>query len=606
MTIGDGGFAAKGLVNFEFDAGPGSDTLTIATPDISLPDPMGVFTYDAGDDVDTIATAADGDFTLTDDLLTAGAGGSVVLLNLKGEIANLSGGNGDGTLTVQQWSGTGTLNGMAGNDNFVFGTAGDIDTVTGRFTVIGGDGNDTLTLDDSASSDNTNYDVNASDVEIDPSTPEPFGGVDFDGTLENIVLTGTTGDNKFFVTPNVNTLIHINGNSPPYGTLPPHGDTLKVDFTGTSGRKLITNIAPKGPGNGARTFTDGHQPVLFTSIEKIQSSFLAASADTGQMNQPLVNVFDSTSQQLVASFYPLPQTFRGGVRVVVADVNGDGVPDVITAPGVGKVPGVAGDQVRVYDGATLVALGAANAAHLISNPNLALLSVSLPEGPSYTGGLFVAAGDVNHDGTIDLVTSRSTGTSLVRVYLNAGAGNFNEMYATLFSPYNKADNIVSGGALIAVGDVNGDGFADIVTAPGPGHQVKLKLWDVHTKTAVFMRQFLGFPANYNLGVSLAVGDINADGVAEIMVGAGAGGGSQVRVLNSFGGLIKSFKAYTSGNVNSPVRLALRPVDDRILLYAAQSNDGRSHEIRLFDPLTGTLVDNFFEFNPDFNSGIFLG
>ena len=55
----------------------------------------------------------------------------------------------------------------------------------------------------------------------------------------------------------------------------------------------------------------------------------------------------------------------------------------------------------------------------------------------------------------------------MRVYLNAG-GNFNETYATLFSPYNKADNIVSGGALIAVGDVNGDGFAASSPHRGPG------------------------------------------------------------------------------------------------------------------------------------------
>ncbi len=84
LTIGDGGFAATGLVNFEFDAGPGSDTLTIGYPDISLPDPMGVFTYDAGAGNDTIATDADGDFILTDDLLTSVTGGSVVLLNYKG------------------------------------------------------------------------------------------------------------------------------------------------------------------------------------------------------------------------------------------------------------------------------------------------------------------------------------------------------------------------------------------------------------------------------------------------------------------------------------------------------------------------------------------
>ena len=194
------------------------------------------------------------------------------------------------------------------------------------------------------------------------------------------------------------------------------------------------------------------------------------------------------------------------------------MPDIITAPGVGKVPGEAGDEVKVFDGATLVALGAANAAHLMFNPNLALSASPRRKARVIPAGCTSPPAISIDDGTQDLVTSRSTGSSLVRVYLNAGAGNFHEMYATLFAPYGPQDKITSGGALIAVGDVNGDGFADIVTAPGPGNQVKLKLWDVHTNHAVLMRQFLGFPANFNLGVSLAVGDINGDGVAEIIAG----------------------------------------------------------------------------------------
>ena len=606
LTIGDGGFAAKGLVNFEFDAGPGSDTLTIGYPDISLPDPKGVFTYDAGAGNDTIATDADGDFILTDDLLTSVTGGSVVLLNIKGEVANLTGGVSNNTITVNTWAGTGTLDGGGGDDNLVLGTSGDIDTVVGRFLVKGGDGKDTLTLDDSATSDDVDYIVNPTSVEMDPATPTPFGGVDYDPTVENVVLIGTTGDNNFLVTPSSNTTMRIYGSDPPYGALPPHGDGLKVDFTGTSGRKLITNIAPKGPGNGAWTFTDGHKPVIYVSMEKIQSSLFAATADTGQLSKPLVNIFETSSQSLVASFYAYPQTFRGGVRVTMADVNGDGIADVITSPGVGKVPGVAGDVVKVYDGAKLINMAPLTGQHLIANPDAALISSFKPEGSVYVGGLYLATGDVNGDGTLDLVTSRSTGSSLVRAFLNGGSGAFGGPAFVSFAPYTAKDKITVGGAVVATGDMNGDGIAEIVTAPGPGSQVKIKLFDVSNAAPVLIRQFLGFESTFLRGVSLAVGDLNGDGISEIVVGAGAGGGSRVRVLNSFGGLVKAFTAYTTGNINAAVRLTLRPADDRLLLYTAQSNDGRSHLIKRFDTLTGALVDQFFDNTPDLSSGVFLG
>ena len=496
LTIGDSGFAATGLVNFEFDAGIGSDTLVIGFPDISLSDPMGVFTYDAGAGNDTIATDADGDFILTDDLLTSVTGGSVVLLNLNGEVANLTGGVSNNTITVNTWAGTGTLDGGGGDDNLVLGTNGDIDTVVGRFLAKGGDGKDTLTLDDSATSDDVDYIVTPTSVEMDPVTPTPFGGVDYDPTVENVVLIGTTGDNNFLVTPSSNTTMRIYGSDPPYGALPPHGDGLKVDFTGTSGRKLITNIAPKGPGNAAWTFTDGHKPVIYVSMEKIQSSLFAATADTGQLSKPLVNVFETSSQSLVASFYAYPQTFRGGLRVTMADVNGDGIADVISAPGVGKVPGVAGDLVKVYDGAKLINMAPLTGQHFIANPDAALISSFKPEGSVYVGGLYLATGDVNGDGTLDLVTSRSTGSSLVRAFLNGGGGTFGGPAFVSFAPYTAKDKITLGGAVVATGDMNGDGIAEIVTAPGPGSQVKIKLFDVSTGAPVLIRQFLGFESTF--------------------------------------------------------------------------------------------------------------
>jgi hypothetical protein len=59
-----------------------------------------------------------------------------------------------------------------------------------------------------------------------------------------------------------------------------------------------------------------------------------------------VNVYDGAGT-LIRSFDAYESSFRGGVHVVTTDVNGDQIPDTITAPGFGGGP-----VVRIWDGAT--------------------------------------------------------------------------------------------------------------------------------------------------------------------------------------------------------------------------------------------------------------
>ena len=89
---------------------------------------------------------------------------------------------------------------------------------------------------------------------------------------------------------------------------------------------------------------------------------------------PHVQVFDGRTGKLLFGFFAYDPRFTGGVRVSAADVNGDGVADVITAPGPGGGP-----HIRVFDGAALQAGQVVDVVGLFAYD------------PAFTGGVYIAA-----------------------------------------------------------------------------------------------------------------------------------------------------------------------------------------------------------------------
>jgi hypothetical protein len=94
-------------------------------------------------------------------------------------------------------------------------------------------------------------------------------------------------------------------------------------------------------------------------------------------------------------------------------------------------------------------------------------------------------------------------------------------------------NFIGGNVNVAVGDVNGDGTQDVIVAPGDGGGPIVRVFDGAALPGVTRPLFEVFPfeLSFRGGVNVAAGDVNGDGKADIVAGAGNGGGPRVRVFS---------------------------------------------------------------------------
>src|SRR5260370_998979 len=203
----------------------------------------------------------------------------------------------------------------------------------------------------------------------------------------------------------------------------------------------------------------------------------------GAGGAPDVRYLDVNTTVLKANFAALPTNFFGGARVALGDVTSDGIADYIVAAGPGGGP-----DVRVFDGVSQTLIREFFAYPL-----------------SFTGGVWVAAGDVFHNGYADIVTGADAGGSPdVRVFDGKTGALVREFFA-----YSAN---FTGGVRVAVADVNGDGYADIITAAGPGGGPSIRVFDGKTGAQFSgpLGDMYAYAANFTGGVYVAAGDITGD------------------------------------------------------------------------------------------------
>lgn len=133
-------------------------------------------------------------------------------------------------------------------------------------------------------------------------------------------------------------------------------------------------------------------------------------------------------------------------------------------------------------------------------------------------GVFVATADVNCDGFVDVIVG-SAGNRQNQVMIYSGRRG------TLLQSFQPFGAGARGGVRVAGGDVDGDGYGDVVAGRGQGAPARVSVFSgrILTTSSVPLEQpqaalLRSFTVSGGNGVYVAAADMNRDGRAEVVVG----------------------------------------------------------------------------------------
>lgn len=203
----------------------------------------------------------------------------------------------------------------------------------------------------------------------------------------------------------------------------------------------------------------------------------------------------STSGNVVFEQLPELNTGRNQSFAMLADINGDKLPDVL-------VSSYSAQQAPGRGGELFVYLHAPSASSINF---MQQKSFPVKGDPQY-----FAAGDLNHDGKTDVITTSVADS--ISVLQNAGSLSKTDfIQSDLDMHYSQQFDV-------KLGDINGDGKPDVVTANTSSPYVSVLINNTSNSGILFKSEFNLTTIVPGLVNTVAIGDLDEDGRPEIITG----------------------------------------------------------------------------------------
>ena len=199
---------------------------------------------------------------------------------------------------------------------------------------------------------------------------------------------------------------------------------------------------------------------IWVLLNSSGGSFIATGPGRAETNPSEVRTFDPLTGGL-RHHWPAYGVSRWGVNVALGQLTGSGQPEVVTGAGPGAV---FGPHVRGF-----------------SSSGAPLPGVSYLAYGTNKWGVNVSCGDIDGDGYDEIVTGAGPGAVFgphVRGWNWDGGGTPTPIPGISYFAYGTPKY----GVNVSCGDIDGDGFDEIVTGaglPGPGARVQLRRADAH-------------------------------------------------------------------------------------------------------------------------------
>ncbi len=238
---------------------------------------------------------------------------------------------------------------------------------------------------------------------------------------------------------------------------------------------------------------------------------IEAIVGTPFVNGAFARIFNRNGQSTRNGFFAYEQKERGSTLVARRDLDRDGTQETVVA-----------DRNRI----------------IVRKADGTERASFFPYGERFTSNVRFALGDMTNDGRDEIITIPANDASAdIRLFDLDGR--------SVSNGWTAGRKESKGGGSVAVGDVDGDGTLEVIVGAGRGEPPRVMVYRANG-TPLSKDGWLAYAPGVRTGVNVASGDLDGDRRAEVVVGAGRGGGPHIRIFSGDGKVVhKGFFAFDS-------------------------------------------------------------